>query len=169
MAETIPSGRPLVPLPEAPVFQELAHIDPHRRLNLLPRWTLRFDWLKPTKNNPSELLMVLREPGFVRLLPWTPWGEQVRLRYEELAAADASDDCLEAMRLLQDSYGRLQVDAEHRPYLGDAALAHLGVSLERGVRSPVYVVVYPNSLGLLSAGAREFRLKHATALDGLPA
>ncbi|WP_315751871.1 MULTISPECIES: hypothetical protein [unclassified Bradyrhizobium] len=169
MAETIPSGRPLVPLPGAAVFQELAHIDPHRRLNLLPRWTARFDWLKPNKGNPAELLMVLREPGFVRLLPWTPCGEQVRIRYEELAADEGSDDNLEAMRLLQDSYGRLQVDTEHRPYLGDAALAHLGISLERGVRSPVYVVVYPNSLGLLSVEAREFRLKHAALLDGLPA
>lgn len=168
MAETIPSGRPLVPLPEAVVFQELAHIDPHRRLNLLPRWSVRFDWLKPTKGNPAELLMVLREPGFIRLLPWIPWGEQVVHRYQELAADEGPDDRLEALRLLQDTYGRLQVDAEHRPYLGDAALAHLGVSLERGVRSPVYVVVYPNCLGLLSVEAREFRLRHAAVLDGLP-
>ncbi|MFB6451202.1 hypothetical protein [Bradyrhizobium tunisiense] len=62
-----------------------------------------------------ELLMVLREPGFVRLLPWVPWGEKVLVRCDALAADKLTDDNLEALRLLQDSYGRLQVDAEHQP------------------------------------------------------
>lgn len=168
MADTIPSGRPLAPLTEARVFQEIAHIDAHRRINLLPRWTARFDWMRPTASKGAELLMVMREPGFVRLLPWIPQGVRVADRFAEVSVLESSSENLEEMRLLQDSFGRLVLDVEHRPYLGDAALAHLGVPLGRGERSPVYVVIYPESVGIMSIAERQRRAGTARTLDDLP-
>lgn len=170
MAETAPSGRPIVPLADASVFQEVAQIDAYRRLNFLPRWTSRYDWLKDLKTKPVEVLLVMREPGVVRLLPWSPEGERVQRLYEEIAAREEADDQLESLRLIQDGYGRLLIDAEHRPYLGDAALAHLGLPLERGTRSSVYVVLYPRCILIMSQSVRNAKIIRTDndSLDGYP-
>jgi hypothetical protein len=170
MAETAPSGRPLVPPAEAPVFQEVAQVDAYRRLNFLPRWTSRYDWLKHLKTKPVEVLLIMREPGIVRLLPWLPEGERLQRLYEEVAAQEEAEDQLESLRLIQDGYGRLLIDAEHRPYLGDAALAHLGLPLERGIRSSVYVVLYPRWISIMSQELRNAKTIQAGngVLDAYP-
>lgn len=103
------------------------------------------------------------------MLPWEPHASQVLARYSELADAEPLNETLDALRLLQDKYGCLVIDHEHRPYLGDAALAHLGLPIDRGVKSTIYVAAYPNCLLIMSA---YFRDKHnvlgAQVLDDLP-
>src|SRR5262249_16941598 len=103
-----------------------------RRLNLLPRWTSRFDWLKDIKKE-VDVVVVLSEAGRLRLTSWEPDGPRLLQLHERLSEDDASDENFEALRLIQDRFERLKIDKEHRPYLGDAALAHLGLPLERGV------------------------------------
>jgi hypothetical protein len=170
MAETHPSGHPLVHADIAPVFQEVAEVDPYRRINLLQRWTSRFDWLKDIKKKEVDVLMVFSEPGHLKLTSWEPDGPRLMQLYERLSKADPSDENLEALRLIQDRFQRLKIDKEHRPYLGDGALAHLGLPLQRGVKSIVYVAVYPQHIAVMSQEYRNKTLSLGTQLlDDFPA
>jgi hypothetical protein len=164
MPETRPSGHPLIPADTARVFQEVAEVDSYRRLNLLPRWTSRFDWLKDIKKKEVDVLVVLSEPGCLKLTSWEPDGPRLLQLHERLSEDDASDENFEALRLIQDRFGRLTIDKEHRPYLGDAALAHLGLPLQRGVRSIVYVALYPQYIAIMSQEYRNKKLILGTPL-----
>lgn len=113
--------------------------------------------------------MILVEPGKIKLAPWEPNGPRIESRYEEIAQNALDESSLETLRLIQDRYVPLSIDEEHRPYLGDAALAHLGLPLERGIKSTVYVVVYPESLAILSTDYRDkMNLLGSNDLDDLP-
>ena len=169
MSKTKPSGWPIVPPEDATVWIEVAQVDGQRRLNLLPRWTARFQWLRATKTTHADVLLVFSEPGKIKLLPWSPHGEKVLGRYHELSQAEQTAATLEALRLIQDKYGRLLIDDEHRPYLGDAALTHLGCPLDRGVKSTVYVTLYPDCLVIMSTDLRNAALLQGIdLLDDLP-
>lgn len=113
--------------------------------------------------------MVFVEPGRIRLLPWDPHGRLVESRFAEIAQNGPDNDALETLRLIQDRYSDLMIDEEHRPYLGDAALTHLGLTLDRGTKSTVYIVIYPESLEILSVDYRDRKnLIGSEGLDDLP-
>jgi len=164
MAETRPSGLPVIPDEEAVVTQEVAVIDARGRLKLLPRWTRRVAWLRPAAD--VDALMLLGHSGRISLLEWERAGKPVVDRHADLLASGEID--LEALRQIQDRYRRLPLNQERRPYLGDAALAHLGFDIGRGTRRTVYVAVYPDRIDLLSPSYRDSQLLEShPLLDGL--
>jgi hypothetical protein len=170
MSDTRPSGHPLLPAQGAPVFQEVAEVDPHRRINLLQRWISRFDWLKDINKKEVDALMVFSEPGLLRLRPWEPDGPRLLQLYQTLSAAPHdSEQKLQDLRSILDKYERLKIDNEHRPYLGDPALAHLGLPLHRGAKSIVYVAIYPEYIAIMSQEYRNKKLILGTqVLDDFP-
>jgi len=112
--------------------------------------------------------MVLVEPGRLSLRQWATSGPQIVARYEQLSSSSDDDD-LEVLRLIQDRYRRLPIPKDRRPYLGDEALQHLGLPTTRGVKSPVYVAVYPDRIDVLGSTYREERLVSGDpSLDDLP-
>jgi hypothetical protein len=168
MAYTRPSGLPLVPDSDALVTQEIAEIDGKGRFHLLPRWTKRTNWPPFPAAGNFEALMVLTEPGRLSLMPWEPEGSRAMERYRQLSASEDGPD-LEALRILQDRYRRLVVPNERRPYLGDAALQHLGLPTRRGRPSNVYVAILPDRIDLLGPSYRDGRNEEGhPSLDGLP-
>jgi hypothetical protein len=112
--------------------------------------------------------MVLKEPGLIAIRDWTNDGQRIAARYAELAASD-DEESLAALRLIQDRYQKLPIDKEHRAHLGDPALTHLGLPIERGGKSTVYVVVYPDQLNILSISYQNEKLISGSRwLDDLP-
>lgn len=149
MAETRPSGMPIVDGDAAIVLQETAEVDERGRLHLLPRWVKRVDWLPLQPKNDVVALMVFVEPNRISIRDWKVDGPEIERRYKEIAN-EIDADSHEALRLIQDRYGRLFISKERRPYLGDAALAHLGLPISRGARSTVYVAIFPDRIDILS-------------------
>jgi hypothetical protein len=155
MAETKPSGVPIVEAPAAIVWQEVAHIDRKGCLNLLRRWTNRLAWFPSPPPADFEALMIFIAAGRISIRDLRLHGPGIQARYEELAA-EGDDEALEVLRRIQDRYGRLRIPKSRRPSLGDPALAHLGI--ERGQRSTIYVAIFPNSIDLLSPAYRNEKL-----------
>ena len=113
--------------------------------------------------------MVFSEPGFLKLMPWEPDGPRLLQLYEKISKDGESDENLEAVRLFLDKYERLNIDNEHRPYLGDPALAHLGLPIQRGAKSTVYVAIYPRYIAIMSQEYRNKKLILGTPiLDTFP-
>lgn len=169
MSETHPSGHPLVSAEQGRVFEEVAEVDSYRRINLLPRWTSRFDWLKSIKTKPVDVLMVFSEPGLLKLMDWEPDGPRLVQLYEEISRDAETDESLEVERLIRDKYEHLIVNSEHRPYLGDPALSHLGLPIQRGVKSMVYVAIYPRYIAIMSQEYRNQKLVLGNpVLDAFP-
>src|SRR5882724_4361165 len=108
MAETRPSGTPVIPDVEALVTQELAEVDGRGRLHLLPRWAKRTNWLSLPATDEFEALMILVEPGRLSLKSWEPDGPRIQKRYRDLSIAEGGPD-LEALRLIQDRYRKLPI------------------------------------------------------------
>jgi hypothetical protein len=102
-------------------------------------------------------------------MPWEPHGPRLVQLHEEISQAAESDENLETLRLIRDRYERLTIDNEHRPYLGDPALAHLGLPIQRGVKSTIYVAVYPRHIAIMSQEYRNKKLMFgASILDSYP-
>lgn len=168
MAETRPSGRPLVPDAEALVSQEIAEVDGRGRIHILPRWTKRTIWPPFSPSADFEVLLVLKEPGRLRMIPWEPVGPQILARFRALEEMEDGPD-LEALRLLQDRYVRMAIPRERRPYLGSAALQHLGLPTRRGSPTNVYVVVMRERIDIIGPAYRDRRQQEGhPALDDLP-
>lgn len=168
MADTRPSGLPIVPDAEALITQELSEIDSRGRLHMLPRWTRRMSWLSAPTAEAVLALMILDEPGRLSIVGWEPFGPKIVDRYRELAAVDVGRDN-EALRVLLDRYHRLSVPSDRRPSLGDAALQHLGLPTTRGVSSNVYVVVSDDQVTVLAPAYRNSRNEQGHGvLEGLP-
>jgi hypothetical protein len=155
MAETKRSGLPIVAGPSTSVTQEVAHVDKKGCLNLLPRWTSHFQWFPSALTEDFETLMILLDPGRVSIRDLSVNGPLIQQRFNELAT-ETDAETLEALRLIQDRYGRLRIPISRRPSLGDPVLAHLGI--ERGHKSTIYVAIFPNSIDLLSPAYRNARL-----------
>ena len=167
MAFTRPSGIPVVDYEQALVFQEVTQIDRRGRINLLPRWTRRIEWLS---NDPIEApaLMVLEEPGHISIRSWEKDGQRVEQRYLELASQE-DDASLEALRFIQDRYQKLIIPAKKRCSLGQPALAHLGFPVRPQDERPLYVAVYPSKIDLMSPNCRDrLLLAGHPYLDDLP-
>lgn len=154
MADTRPSGTPIIVGEPSSVVQEVAHIDERGRFHLLPRWTRRLNWFV----NEQEFiaLLVFAEPGRIQLFPWEPLGPQIVARYEELSNDPDGADA-DALRLIQDRYGRVST-TNRRFYIGDAALLHLGLPLKRGTKKAIYVAILPTTIELLSPNYRDAKL-----------
>ena len=69
--------------------------------------------------------MVLAEPGLISL---RESAVHAGARHADLVAR-GDGDIEEILRLIQDRYQRLLIGSEHRPSLGDNALAHLGLPI----------------------------------------
>jgi hypothetical protein len=101
--------------------------------------------------------MIFIEPGLISIRAWEPSGPRIQQRYVEIAATTDAD-AHEALRLIQDRYQRLVIPPSDRVSLGDAALAHLGLPVERGTKSLIYVCVSSDRLELLSPAYRNSKL-----------
>jgi hypothetical protein len=168
MALTRPSGIPVVSDPSAIVNEEVAQIDGRGRLYLAPRWTQRIPWWVTASDEDFSVLMVFVEPGLISMRDLTTNGPRIAARYLELAEA-TDEKAMEALRLIQDRYRRLPIDKEHRAHIGDAGLAHLGLPIERGIKSTVYVALFPNRLDVLSPTYRNMKMVSGSPwLDDLP-
>lgn len=162
---TRPSGLPLIPAEAAEIVQEVASVDERGRINLLPRWLSKANW---TPSQYSELLMIFDRPGLVLLRQMEPDANRVITLHAELAASDDPEKH-EKMRQIQDRYAKLTVDRSKRAHLGDSALQHLGFPTTRGTKSPIYVVIAPNRIDLLSPSLRnEMLLQRGPEFDDLP-
>jgi hypothetical protein len=168
MAETRLGGLPVVADESAVVMQEVTEIDDRGRLHLLPRWANRVDWLPLPAKIGDDASMVFSEPCLASLRDWEVDGPRIVQRYMDLSK-EPNAEALEAMRLIQDRYGRLLISSGRSLYLGDAALAHLGLPIARGIKSIVYVVILPDRIDLLSSAYRNAKLIVGGAhIDDLP-
>jgi hypothetical protein len=115
-----------------------------------------------------EALMIFVQPGLISIADWKENGSRILQRIADLSGSPDADD-LEALRLIDDRYRRLTVPAKDRPSLGDAALAHLGLPVERGEKSVVYVCVFPERIDIMSREFRNLKLVEGHPLiDDLP-
>jgi hypothetical protein len=163
-----PSGLPVVEDASAAVTVSVAHVEMRGRLNILPRWRKRVVWLMSTDKSEVLALMVFVEPGLISIRAWEPDGPRIQQRFAELSASSDAE-APEALRLIQDRYQRLVIPAKDRPSLGDAALAHLGLRVERGRKSVIYVCVSPDKIELMSPAYRESKLTEGHPLiEDLP-
>jgi hypothetical protein len=168
MALTRPSGYPIVSDSSAIVDEEVAQIDGRGRLYLAPGWTQRIPWWVNSSAGDFSVLMVFVEPGLVSMRDLTTDGPRIAARYSELVDL-SNEDAMEALRLIQDRYRRLPIDKERRAHIGDAGLAHLGLSIERGEKSTVYVAIFPSRLDILSPTYRNMKMASGSPwLDDLP-
>jgi hypothetical protein len=166
MAETKPSGIPIVEGPNAIVTQEVSHIDKKGCLNLLPRWTEKLEWFPSPVTEVFDALMVFLEPGYLSIRNLRADEIRIREKYEAIARDDDTE-ALEFLRRIQDRYGRLRIPASRRPSLGDTALTHLRV--KRGEKTTIYVAIFPHSIEILSVECRDQRLLAITdELNDLP-
>ena len=149
-----------------PIIQVIENIDDRGRLDCPPRVVEYVDWLS---KRATQCLMVLREPGRLELLNWDTAGVQVIERRRHIAEGARSDSTLwEALRNLEDRYHRLSLPADHRKIsLGANALLHLGVPEK--VASPVYLIGFPDRVGVLSPSRRNQLIQEIPAiLSDLP-
>jgi hypothetical protein len=165
MANTRPSGVPIVEAASLIIAHEVGVIDRRGRFPLRPRWIERIAWWS---DSPLDVLMVLDEPGVVRLMDWQTDGLRVVARYEQLRSR-RDDEALVALRLLADRYQKLRFDAENRGHISEPALAHLGLPLDREANATVYVAIYPDHIAVLSPSYRNAALlRGSPLLDDLP-
>jgi hypothetical protein len=162
-----PSGLSIIADASATVTVSVAHVEMRGRLNILPRWRNRVEWLK-SRATDVLALMVLAEPGLISIRDWEPDGPRIQQRFAEIAASSDAD-APAALFLIQNRYQRLIIPAKDRPSLGDAALAHLGLQVERGAKSVIYVCVSSDKIELMSPTYRNSKLTEGHPLvDDLP-
>jgi len=147
---------------------EVAHIEMRGRLNILPRWRRRVSWLSSAGEVDVDALMIFVEPGLISIDDWQKDGTRILQRVADLSGSPDAD-ALEVLRLIDDRYQRLTIPAKERSSLGDAALAHLGLPVERGEKSVVCICVFPERIDVMS---REFRnlelIEGHPLIDDLP-
>jgi hypothetical protein len=163
-----PSGLPIVDDETAPVTVAVTHVESRGRLNILPRWRKRVTWLQASEANEIEALMIFVEPGLLSIRDWNQHGPSIQQRFAKLS--ESTDvDAIDALRLIQDRYQRLVIPARDRPSLGDGALVHLGLSVQRGQKSVVYVCVFSDRIDLMAPEYRNAKLIESHPLiDDLP-
>jgi hypothetical protein len=163
-----PSGLPIIDDETAAVIVAVAHVEMRGRLNVLPRWRKKVAWLASVGDSDVEALMIFAEPGLISLRDWQIEGPHIQERFAEISiSADA--DAHHALRLIQTRYQRLIIPARDRPSLGDSALAHLGLRVERGRKSVVYVCVFSDHIEIMSPTYRDSKLMEGHPLiEDLP-
>lgn len=162
-----PSGLPIIDEPMAALTVSVAHVEARGRLNILPRWRQRVEWLKNTTDDVVAL-MVFAEPGFVSIRAWEPDGPRIQQRFAEISSSSDAD-ASKGLLLIQSRYQRLIIPSRDRPSLGDAALAHLGLQVERGAKSVIYVCVSSAEIQLISTAYRnELLFEGHSLIEDLP-
>ena len=157
-----PSGLSIIDDDSASIIAAVAKVDIRGRLNILPRWRKKVPWLVPTGEPDLQALMIFAEPGLISIIDWKVQGPRIQQRISDLSnSTDA--EAIEALRLIKDRYQRLIIPVRDRTSLGDAALAHLGMRVERGQKSIIYVYVYSDRIELMSPACRDTKL-----LEGHP-
>jgi hypothetical protein len=165
MSETKPSSFPVLDALEALASQEIIEVDARGRFQLLTRWGKTVEWLGTAKGR-LEVLAVLEAPGHLSLRNWSPDGQRIIERYREEQSGGADP---ETLRRILDRYQKIPVRADRRPYLGDLALAHLGIPLRRTEATAVYAAIFPDRIDLLSQSYRNLQMTISRAeLDDLP-
>lgn len=168
MSNTRPSGLSVIPASSVIVSQEIIEIDERGRFNLLQRWTEQINWINSIPEAGIQTLMVFSEPGRISILDWETNGQKIIDRYQELAGSQ-DENSLELLRLIQDRYQKLIIRRDRRPYLGDAALHHLGLPISRIEKSTLYIAIYPDKLDLIGSAYRnQMLLSGHVELDNLP-
>lgn len=162
-----PSGIPLVSDKDSRVCVGVAHVEGRGRLNILPRWRSKVSWLR-SAGEFVEALMIFSEPGLISLRDWGLHSSSILERIGELSSS-SDEDSLEALRLIHDRYQKLVIPSKDRPTLGDEAVAHLGIDLDRGTKSLIYVCILPDRINLMSIEHRNAKLIRGHPLiDDLP-
>lgn len=163
-----PSGLAIIEDASAAITVSVAHVEMRGRLNVLPRWRKRVGWLLSAEGTDVLALMVFAEPGLISIRAWKPDGPRIQERLAEIASSQDAD-APQALRLIQDRYQRLVIPAKERASLGDAALAHLGLQVERGKKFLIYVCVSLDRIELMSPVYRETKLTEGHPLiEDLP-
>jgi len=85
---------------------------------------------------PIEMIGIMRDPGRVTLHPWTPDGERVQARLNEVAASLEGEERERLLLEVQARYLRFTLDSEERITLPPNLLANLSTSIGQ------YVWVY---------------------------
>jgi hypothetical protein len=152
-----PSGVPIVENELAAVTVDVAHIETRGRLNFLPRWRKKVDWLSTATETDTQSLMIFAEPGLISIRAWEPDGPRIQARFAELSTS-GDTEAQQALRLIQNRYERLVIPARERASLGHSAVVHLGFGLERALKSVVYVCVYSDRIEVLSPAYRDTKL-----------
>lgn len=163
-----PSGLPIIEDGASPLTTAVAVIEKRGRLNILPRWRNRVSWLAATQGHDVEALMIFPEAGLISIHSWDPEGPKIKERFAELLNS-TDPEAKEALRIILDRYQRLIIPMKDRPSLGDGALAHLGLPIDRRARSIVYVTVFTDHIEVMSTSYRDTRLAGGHELiDDLP-
>jgi hypothetical protein len=163
-----PSGLPIVADEQAKVIVAVAYVEERGRLNILPRWRRKVEWLRSAGTKSVEALMIFSEPGLISLRSWDSSAPAVVQKIEELSKS-SDEDSLEAIRLIQDRYQKLIIPAKDRPTLGDEALAHLGVDLVTTNKFLIYVCTSGDRIDLMSSQHRNNkRIGGHQLIDDLP-
>src|SRR5262245_22668921 len=144
-----PSGLPIVEDAAADLTVSVAHVEARGRINILPRWRRRVAWLMSAGAADVVALMIFVEPGLISITAWEPEGPRIQERFTEISRSGDAD-AHQALRLILDRYQRLVIPGRDRPSLGDGALAHLGLQVERGQKSVVYVCVSSDRIEVMS-------------------
>jgi hypothetical protein len=146
----------LDPSNPGPVLQEARLVQSRRRFSVPARLLAGLPGIDDSSS--GRFLLVLEEPGRLRLLPWSPDGEEALERRRRIAAGDVeAAGTLDALRAWDDRYRRLRIDGG-RIDLPLAVVAHLD---SRFRVYGVHVVRYPNGLEIWSAAYRTRRLGDA--------
>jgi bifunctional DNA-binding transcriptional regulator/antitoxin component of YhaV-PrlF toxin-antitoxin module len=139
------------------VRQEVRAVDDRGRITLPAESAKRFG---------GQVLLVLGEPGRLRLLPWDPHGIAVALRRDDLRSKDPTDErILEALRQIEDRYQHQPLEKEARFTPSSNVRLHLGFEF-----GDYYLWRYPDALEVWSLAYRNARCSAPLAqeLDGLP-
>lgn len=149
-----------------PVEQAVADIDRRGRLRIPSRLAAGMDWLGAAAAS-VDALAVLDEPGRIILLSWKERSAELLAKRRALIEEAPEVDALQALRLLENRYKRINIPKELRPTLGPETLIHLDLPI--GVESHVYVTRVLDALEVMSPAYRnEHFLTTSEVLAGLP-
>jgi hypothetical protein len=86
-----PSGLPIIEDASAAVTVSVTHIEMRGRLNILPRWRKKVQWLLSAEGTDVLALMVFAEPGLISIRAWEPDGPRIQERFAEIASLHDAD------------------------------------------------------------------------------
>lgn len=142
--------------PKTPkVERALCRIDERDRVVVPPGFFRGTAW---KLDDGGDVLAVLEAIGCVRLLPWSPKGDEVLATQRELEARDDDDeDALDALQQLEHKFHRLTVEKPRRLKLSDYVLQHLQPNWP--LPSQVFVLSYPDRVELWSPEFHGMRVR----------
>jgi len=152
---------------QGPVDQDVAEIDQRGRLQIPSRLISSITWLKKRETS-SDALVILDEPGRIRLLSWENESTPILTRRKQLIEnSGESSEAVEALRLLEDRYKHLIIPKDSRPTLSKEITMHLGIPDD--AKAQIYIVRVFEALEILSPQYRNgYRKTISEYLSNLP-